>query len=173
MTIDIFPQILGLFYNMIRFLIGLIFIATNMLAAPSLAGLNEKSVLNIEASKAAVAGDYQKAISYYNRLIQIDPDNTHNYVQRGFMYREAKNLNRSKRDATIALQLANIALEKKSTGRRGAKNYWQRAMANRLLKNFDEAKADLTHAIRLKRDQRWLRDLQAIELESRIHGSGR
>ena len=158
---------------MIKLLTALLCIAAYAFAAPSTMALNEKSLLSLEASKAAVAKDYRKAISYYNRLIQISPNNAHNYIQRGLMYREVKNHGQSERDATIALQLVNIALGKKSTGKRGAKNYWQRAMANRLLKNFDDARADLRHALHIKRDPRWLQDLQAIELESRIHISGR
>ena len=140
---------------------------------PADAGLSKESTLSIEASKLAVAGEYQRAIRIYTQLIQLDPNDADHYIQRGLIYRQVKQKNSAASDGRIALKLTDYYLQKKPSKKRRAKHMWRRAMANRLLNKFDIAKRDMREAIHLKGSQRWLPDLQAIELESRIHNSPR
>lgn len=142
-------------------------------SVPASAGLSQESALSLEASKLAVAGKYQQAIGVYSRLIRIAPQDPDHYIQRGLMYRQIKQQGKGEVDGKVALELANRKIEKRSTGRSGAKNFWRRAMAYRLMHQYDLAKRDMKRAIQLRGDQRWMSDLQAIELEKRIHGGNR
>lgn len=133
------------------------------------ADLNPATKLSIDASQKAVAGDYQGAINLYSQLIQLDPKDADHYIARGLLYRQIKNIPKSMGDGAMVLEIANYQLQKKNTGKRGAKSYWQRAQGYRLLEKFDLAQQDLQTAMRLRNDQRWMTDMQAIELESRMH----
>lgn len=137
------------------------------------ATLSQESVLSLQASKLAVAGEYQQAIGVYNRLVRLDPNDADHYIQRGLMYRQIKQHQSGASDGKTALALADYYLQKNPSRKRQAKYLWQRAMAHRLMDNYDQAKRDMRQAMRLTGSQRWLPDLQAIELESRIYGSGR
>ena len=142
-------------------------------SAASAQQMNQESVLSLQASQQAVAGHYQQAIRIYDQLIHMDPRDADHYIQRALLYRQIKNNQQSVADASVALQLAEYRLQKRSSGKRAAKYYWQRSQAHRLLHQFSEAEADIRKAIQLRRDQRYLPDLQAIVLESKIYKAGR
>lgn len=149
-----------------------------MLAADSARAANAavsdpESVLTLQASQLAVNGEYGRAIGIYSQLIQIDAHDADHYIQRALLYRQIKKQQQSEQDAAMALRIADKKLQKPSKRKISAKYYWQRAQANRLLKNFKAAEADLTQAIRLRGDQKYAADMQAIVLESKIYAAGR
>lgn len=136
------------------------------------AAANQQTILSLEASQAATEGRYSDAIGIYNQLITLAPQQASYYIQRGLLYRQIKQSARSQADGKTALDLATQKLAQKSDGRGAAKYYWQRAQAYRLLEQYKPALADIRYAMRLKPNNRWLPDLQAIELESKIYNPG-
>lgn len=139
-----------------------------VLATPAQAQLNPQTKLSLEASQKAVSGDYRGAIAIYNQLIRMDAKDARYYIDRGLMYRQIKNIPKSMADGAMVLEIANYKLSKRSEGKRAAKSYWQRGQGYRLLEKYDLAAQDIQKAMQLRGDQRWITDLQAIELESRM-----
>ena len=62
-------------------------------------------------SKSALDGDYEKAISYYNKAIELDPSLAEAYGFRGNLYAVMDNFEKAIEDCTEAIKLnPNLAM---------------------------------------------------------------
>lgn len=139
-----------------------------LLAPDSHAGkLSRDSQLMLKGSELMAKEQPAQAISYYNAVIQSDPNHINAYLQRAFAYREMKRLKWVQHDATMVVRLANHYLQSDSNNKR---LYYQRGNAYRLLKQFDHARRDINIALRLGGKQSWRQDLTAIAIEERMAG---
>ncbi len=123
------------------------------------------AIMMLQASQKVVEHQYDDAITLYTQAIAKAPTYADLYLQRAFTYREMNRIGQMQADAIVVVKLAD---QKITGGSNNGRDYYLRGSGYRLLKRFPEARADIENAIRMKNDNRWRMDLQALSLEEKM-----
>src|SRR5947207_3376064 len=88
-----------------KVLFGLMLVLAELFVDPSLLSAEDTKALFSRAVEAAKKRDYNRAISIYGRIIQLNPQSAAAYNNRGIVYTDTANYDKAIADLNEAIRL--------------------------------------------------------------------